>query len=99
MPANDFGEVGRAVRARIASGLPPTPASACRWSQHRHVSPRLKFRQFYQRNRFQDGRDSARGGRLPVTTKNRTAWLWALAAVLLLARPASAATDSKADEK
>jgi soluble lytic murein transglycosylase len=34
-----------------------------------------------------------------VTTKNRTAWLWALAAVLLLAFPASAATDSKADEK
>jgi len=35
MPANDFGEVGRAVRARIASGLPPTPASAETMSKQR----------------------------------------------------------------
>jgi len=34
-----------------------------------------------------------------VIGKNRTAWLWALAAVLLLAPPASAASDNKADPK
>src|SRR5262249_36270922 len=43
--------------------------------------------------------DWAARGRLPVIGKNRTAWLWALAAVLLLAPPASAASDNKADPK
>src|SRR5690349_13396437 len=96
MPANDFAEVSGSGRQSVTARA----ATTCRRSQHRHVSRRLKFRQFYQRNRFcRTNCDSARGRTLPVTRQNRTAWLSGLAAVLLLAVPAAAAPDSKPDEK